>query len=59
MGMDQNEAQMKNPRMVVVKAHNARVNLPERSFLRSSLRELEPELHAALEREFGETVKAI
>lgn len=36
------------PVEVTVRAHAMRLNLPERSFLRSALKDLEPELQAAL-----------
>jgi HK97 gp10 family phage protein len=49
---------MKNPRMVEVKAHQHKVNLPERSFLRSALNELAPELQQELYKEFGKEITA-
>jgi phage gpG-like protein len=50
---------MKNPRMVAVKGFERKVSVTERSFLRSSLSELGPDLPKALEREFGATATAI
>lgn len=41
---------MKNPRPVTVKSHSMKMNMPERSFLRSALAEMEPEINAAIEK---------
>lgn len=40
---------LKTPREVTVRTHSARVNLPERSFLRSALREMEPQFFDAMD----------
>lgn len=36
------------PMTVLVRAHNRKMNLPERSFLRSALREMQPEIAAEI-----------
>lgn len=41
---------LKSPRFVQVAAHSRAVNLPERSFLRSALRDLKPLIEADLKR---------
>lgn len=40
---------LKTPKEVMVRTHAARVNLPERSFLRSALRDLEPAFFESME----------
>lgn len=40
---------LKTPREVTVRTHSARVNLPERSFLRSALRDLGPAFFESME----------
>ena len=39
---------LKNPRYVQVRAHSRNVRLPERSFLRTALRDMKPEIEADL-----------
>lgn len=39
---------LKSPRYVQIRAHSRNVNLPERSFLRSALRDMKPEIEADL-----------
>lgn len=39
---------LKSPRYIQVKAHSRNVRLPERSFLRTALRDLKPEIEADL-----------
>lgn len=43
--------------MVPVRSHSRRMNLPERSFLRSALRELQPDIVAAISAATGEAIK--
>lgn len=45
---------VQNPRMIEVREHIAR--FPERSFLRTALRELEPEIQPALNKAIKETI---
>jgi phage gpG-like protein len=40
-----------------VRAHSRRVNLPERSFLRAALREMEPQIKAGLEHALQEALR--
>jgi len=46
------------PVEVLVRAHSRRVDFPERSFLRSALAELEPDINDAIEAAVSEAVKA-
>jgi len=46
-----------SPRDVVVRQHSRSVNMPERSFLRSSLRDMTPEIMADLEAAAGRIAK--
>lgn len=48
---------LKTPKEVLVRAHPARVNLPERSFLRSALKELNPEFFEEMEKVAEEVTK--
>lgn len=48
---------LKSPVWATVKAHSAKQNLPERSFLRSALAEMKPEILADLEKAVGEGIK--
>jgi phage gpG-like protein len=48
---------LKNPHEVSVRSHGRQVNLPERSFLRSSLKELAPKLIARLQADINEALK--
>lgn len=48
---------MKNPHQVTVKAHDARRNLPERSFLRSSLNEMSGTIRADIEKALAKAIK--
>ena len=48
---------MKNPRKVVVKQHTANMNFPERSFMRTALEEMRPEIRAAFEGALAEVIK--
>lgn len=43
--------------VIQVRAHTREVDLPEKSYLRAALRELEPSIRAALERVVGITIK--
>ncbi len=45
------------PVEVLVRAHSRRVDFPERSFLRSALAELQPDIHDRLEAAVSEAVK--
>ena len=39
---------LKEPKFVQVRAHSANVNFPERSFLRTALRDLKPDIESDL-----------
>lgn len=41
---------LKSPRYVQIRAHSRNVKLPERSFLRSALRDMKPEIEADLQK---------
>lgn len=41
---------LKSPRYVQIRAHSRNVRLPERSFLRSALRDMKPEIEADLQK---------
>lgn len=47
-----------SPREVLVRAHTAKMNLPERSFLRSSLREMADQIRAEYEAAAQRAIKA-
>lgn len=49
--------QLKAPVSVTVKQHSRAVNLPERSFLRSALADMRPEVMAELEAALSRTIK--
>lgn len=49
--------QLKHPVWATVKAHAVKQNIPERSFLRSALADMKPEIMAALERAVSEGIK--
>lgn len=49
--------ELKSPVWATVKAHTARQNLPERSFLRSALADLQPEIIAGIDKAVGEGVR--
>ena len=48
---------MKNPRQVTVRAHTMRMNLPERSFLRSALSELQPQIRDQIQAAMHEAIQ--
>lgn len=49
--------ELKSPVWATVKAHTARQNMPERSFLRSALNDMQPEIIAGINQAVGEGVK--
>ena len=49
--------QLKNPHQVSVSSHGRQVNLPERSFLRSALKEMSPGFIARLQTDINEALK--
>ena len=49
--------QIKNPRKIMVRAHMAHMNLPERSFMRSALDEMRPEIREAFTDAIAEVMK--
>lgn len=48
---------VKNPHLVSVREHNRQINVPERSFLRSSLKELGPKFTAQLQTDLQRALK--
>lgn len=44
------------PRQVMVRSHSMQMNLPERSFMRSALREMSPEIQAEYERAMNRAI---
>lgn len=48
---------LKNPHEVSVRSHGRQVNLPERSFLRSALKEMAPAFIARLQTDINEALK--
>lgn len=50
---------LKTPVQAMVKGHTRNVNLPERSFLRSALMEMGPEIRAELEGAIAKAVRAV
>lgn len=49
---------LKSPRFVQVAAHSRAVNLPERSFLRSALRDLQPSIERSLVRAINKALRS-
>jgi len=49
---------LKSPHAIHVSAHGRRVNLPERSFLRSALREMADEITITLNRDINKVLKS-
>lgn len=48
---------IKNPRQVIVKTHSRKVEIPERSFLRSALKELKDEIGLDLQRSVAKAIR--
>lgn len=48
---------LKSPVWATVKSHSAKANLPERSFLRSALADMKPEIMAGLNKAVGDALK--
>lgn len=48
---------VKNPRQIMVGAHSMKMNLPERSFLRSAMAEMAPEITESLTTTVNQAVK--
>jgi len=49
----------KSGKEINVRAHSRKVNLPERSFLRSALREIEPEIAGLIETEINKKLRQL